>query len=82
MMGSPRMRSNALWRFSPRSRAKTRIYHLSAGWNSASAYNLVDIMVDGEQIYGDEVNVDGAKTPPLFSNATAIQKRLLAKPQA
>jgi hypothetical protein len=25
-------------------------------------------MVDGEQIYGDEVNVDGAKTPPLFSN--------------
>jgi hypothetical protein len=23
-------------------------------------------MVDGEQIHGDGVNVDGAKTPPLF----------------
>jgi hypothetical protein len=33
-------------------------------------------MVDGEQIYGDGVNVDGAKTLPLFSQCTAIQKRL------
>ena len=31
--------------------------------------NLGDVTVDGEQIYGDGVNVDGAKTPPLFSNA-------------
>src|SRR5713101_4764947 len=31
--------------------------------------NLGDVMVDGAQIYGDGVNVDGAKTPPLFSNA-------------
>src|ERR1700730_7192484 len=30
--------------------------------------NLGDVMVDGEQIYGDGVNVDGAKRPPLFSN--------------
>jgi hypothetical protein len=32
-------------------------------------------MVDGEQIYGDGLNVDGAKTLPL-SQCTAIQKRL------
>jgi class 3 adenylate cyclase len=29
--------------------------------------NLGDVMVDGEQIFGDGVNVDGARTPTLFS---------------
>jgi hypothetical protein len=49
---------------------------MSAGWNSASASNLVDIMVDGERIYGDGMNVDGAKRPPLFSNARQFKKGL------
>ena len=39
-------------------------------------------MVDGEQVYGDEVNVDGAKTPLPFFQYTAIQKWLPAKHQA
>jgi hypothetical protein len=51
---------------------------MSAGWNSASASNLVDIMAEGEQIHGNGINVVGARTPPLFQR-TAIQKRLRAK---
>jgi len=34
--------------------------------------NLGDVTVDGEQIYGDSVNVDGAKTPCFFQR-TAVQ---------
>src|SRR5579864_2283070 len=29
-------------------------------------------MVEGAQIYGDRVNVDGAKAPPLFSDARQV----------
>ena len=29
--------------------------------------NLGDVTVDGEQIYGDSVNLDGAKTPCFFN---------------
>jgi hypothetical protein len=37
--------------------------------------NLGNIMVDGERIYGDGVNVDGAKRPTAFFQCTAVQKR-------
>jgi hypothetical protein len=39
-------------------------------------------MVDGEQIYGDEVQRRGRENTTAFFQCTAIQKRLLAKPQA
>jgi len=39
--------------------------------------NLGDVMVDGAQIYRDGVNVDGAKTPPLFSNAQQFKNGCL-----
>ncbi len=39
--------------------------------------NLGDVMVDGAQIYGDGVNGDGAKTPPLFSNAQQFKNGCL-----
>src|SRR6266851_5039890 len=51
------MRSNALSRFRPRSRLRTRVSRPSAGWNCRIGVNLGDVMVDGEQIYGDGLNV-------------------------
>ncbi len=41
--------------------------------------NLGDVTVDGEQIHGDGINVDGAKNTTAFFQRTAIQKRLRAK---
>src|SRR5216684_8802445 len=62
------MRSNASSKFRPHSRPKTLLCH-PRRMEFRIGVNLGDVTADGEQIYGDGVNVDGAKTPPLFSNA-------------